>query len=506
MNPGRFFRHFRLRGVQRRVVLIVSGVLLVIHGAGSVWVGTSTRRQVLDQARESTLVAGRMIQTSLLRFMRSPDHALQGYVDRVRSLPSVRGLEIVRGEAILRQFGPGAETQDGAFGRETMSEGREIAALDESRGEPILHQGFPIRFESGCLQCHTGGRVGDTAGAVVLATSVASADARGKGFIATLAGFSVVNVAFLSLLLFVLVRQLVLRPIDRVVAIVGETVGRIEDSAQDQVTSATQLGAGMQEQAATSNEVAAAAREIARHADLVQKAAAEAVAAAEAGRQSLVDAAGGMERIEERTQAVADRILRLSELVGQIQRVTGLIGGVADRSDLLALNAAVEGARAGDAGRGFGVVAGEMRRLAEHVSQSAKEIGDLVTEVQRSTHAAVLSTEEDQKAVREGKRVVASASERFDEIVSRARGSATAGGQIADATQQQSTASEQMAGAIHEMGAGSETVLSVARSFDEWVHRLRAVSDDLKALVGLDAEAPPAADPPGGPRGPRARA
>src|SRR5688572_2092053 len=86
---------------------------------------------------------------------------------------------------------------------------------------------------------------------------------------------------------------------------------------------------------------------------------------------------------------VADAITKLNQDLREVSKIAQVINQVAERSDLLALNAALEGTKAGEVGRGFSLVAAEMRKLAEHVSQSARDIARIVEKVHESGHEAV---------------------------------------------------------------------------------------------------------------------
>ncbi len=111
--------------------------------------------------------------------------------------------------------------------------------------------------------------------------------------------------------------------------------------------------------------------------------------AVELARQVMGQVVGGITDIRSESKAVADAILTLNEDLQQVSKIAQVINAVAERSDLLALNAALEGTKAGEVGRGFSLVAAEMRKLAESVSQSAQDIGRIVERVQESGDEAV---------------------------------------------------------------------------------------------------------------------
>jgi len=123
-----------------------------------------------------------------------------------------------------------------------------------------------------------------------------------------------------------------------------------------------------------------------------------------------------MTRIGEKTENAAEVINALKVYSTEIDKIVGMISAIADQTNLLALNAAIEAARAGDAGRGFSVVAEEVRKLAEQSAQSTKEITDLIKNVQINTEKAVSYMDENKKEVQSGQKFANSAGEKFDNI------------------------------------------------------------------------------------------
>ena len=134
-------------------------------------------------------------------------------------------------------------------------------------------------------------------------------------------------------------------------------------------------------------------------------------------QKAMSDTFQAMEEIKLSTQTTAKRILALEEKSRSINEVVDMIKEIADQTNLLSLNASIEAARAGEAGKGFAVVAGEIRKLAENVVTSAKEIKDLITEIQSSTQASVMSIDEETKKVEKGVTLLNNAGKVSDEVV-----------------------------------------------------------------------------------------
>src|SRR5688572_32064917 len=131
---------------------------------------------------------------------------------------------------------------------------------------------------------------------------------------------------------------------------------------------------------------------------------------------------------------VADAITKLNQDLREVSKIAQVINQVAERSDLLALNAALEGTKAGEVGRGFSLVAAEMRKLAENVAGSARDIGRIVERVQASGDQAVAKARVGVEASDRGVSVAERAAEVFGQIVELSRGTKEAAQQISVAT------------------------------------------------------------------------
>jgi methyl-accepting chemotaxis protein len=173
-------------------------------------------------------------------------------------------------------------------------------------------------------------------------------------------------------------------------------------------------------QSSAASETTAAMDELAvmfRHtADMAEAAAAQAcqsVALTEEGTRTVARTSVGMASLQAKVGSIAEQMLGLTKQVGHIDTITTLVGELANQSNLLALNAAVEAARAGDHGKGFTVVAAEIRKLADESKQSVERIKELVSEIQRAANAVVLAMEEGTTTVEEGRQLAHTTAEAF---------------------------------------------------------------------------------------------
>lgn len=233
---------------------------------------------------------------------------------------------------------------------------------------------------------------------------------------------------------------------------------RLSSSANEVLAASTQHEASSTEQAAAIHETTAtmeelkhASAQIAENAGSVARVAEETLGAARSGRGAIGEFIQAMQQIRNDGMAVADSITKLSKRVERIGTVVEVIDEIADRSDLLALNAALEGSRAGEAGKGFSIVAAEMRRLAENVLESTKEIKNLITEIREATAAAAGAAEASKQATQSGERLGAVAAQAVEGILSGVQETSDAARVINLATQQQRTATEQVVASMGEI-------------------------------------------------------
>lgn len=233
----------------------------------------------------------------------------------------------------------------------------------------------------------------------------------------------------------------------------------------------------------TTGELARSAREIAVNAQRVSELARETLGAARVGRDSSEGFMAAMVQVREGNQAIADSVVRLNKRVQQVGRIIEFINGIADKSDLLALNAELEGNKAGEVGRGFSLVAAEMRRLAESVMQSTREIGGLIDEIRDATNAAVMATEAGVKATDAGGALAQKVGEGLSLIVDYANQSADAMQSISLATSQQQSGTDQLVGAMAEIVQSTEATGVAAREMLVAHDQLIALARDLEQTV-----------------------
>ncbi|WP_106768846.1 methyl-accepting chemotaxis protein [Paenibacillus faecalis] len=210
----------------------------------------------------------------------------------------------------------------------------------------------------------------------------------------------------------------------------ADTIGQVKGSTEmgfyvsDMIKEATlSVSADSNEQkemirvsSSTVNDVVIAIRHISGSADEAAEAASESSSKATKGQESILEAIGRMEETNSTVHSLVDIMSRLEESSRKVASFVSIIREISEQTHLLALNAAIEAARLGDDGRGFSVIASEVRNLAEQSSQSAKQVTQVVTEILKETAQAVDSTKVVAEQVDDGLRVVNEAGSSFEFI------------------------------------------------------------------------------------------
>jgi methyl-accepting chemotaxis protein len=245
--------------------------------------------------------------------------------------------------------------------------------------------------------------------------------------------------------------------------------------AMEQLASAIeQISKGAQEQSkgvektlTNVKEVSASVVQVSSSARAASDAMTAAGAAAQKGEQKAQQTVGGMEKIKEAIGVASEKVTRLGEQSGEIDKIVATIDDIAAQTNLLALNAAIEAARAGEQGRGFAVVADEVRKLAERSLGATKEIADLIIGIQKGVSEAVKAMEDGNHEIESGYKLAADAGASLTEIVSQAE---KVGRQV-----------EQISGASTGLTKLSEELLKVAEEISSVVEENTAATEEMAA-------------------------
>ncbi len=250
----------------------------------------------------------------------------------------------------------------------------------------------------------------------------------------------------------------------------------LSGASADQEHVINQQAAYAQQIAATFEELSRTAEQISSSTEVVESSARRTHEAVAEAMAVVAQVVAGINDIRMESKGVADAIVGLNQDLQQVSKIAQVINQVAERSDLLALNAALEGTKAGEVGRGFSLVAAEMRKLAESVSASARDIARIVEKVQDSGNEAASKARVGMATSDRGVEVAEQASSVFQRIVELARGTSEAARQITIATRQQRQSSEQAV-------QGARNVAELVKQGVDATGRTTRIAQDLQSVA-----------------------
>jgi len=295
-------------------------------------------------------------------------------------------------------------------------------------------------------------------------------------------GITVAGIVVAAILAFFLSR-LLSHQIGSAVQHIQSSSSELQTAANQQTTVSREQAASMSEIATTIKELVATARQIAESAQRVAGIAEETARGARTGDQTLQNAQEAGANIRGQVDLIVSHMLDLGRKSQQIGGILEVINELAEQTNILAINASIEAAGAGDAGRRFGVVADEIRKLADRVSGSTKDIKTLIEEIRGAVHTTVMATESGSKAVDVGTRQFGDVSAAFQQIIRLVETTTEAAREIELSTKQQTTAVEQVNEAIGSMAqASKESEVSSTQTL-QTVTELTGLSRDLARLI-----------------------
>jgi methyl-accepting chemotaxis protein len=274
-------------------------------------------------------------------------------------------------------------------------------------------------------------------------------------------------------------------------------IGEVKSSAETMASASQELSASSEQmtkeitgQTSRSTQIATATEQMSQTVVDVAKNATSIASSATDTAKTAKDGGAIVSKSVEEVQAIARSVSDSARTIGalgekskQIGEIVGVINDIADQTNLLALNAAIEAARAGEQGRGFAVVADEVRKLAERTAKSTSEIAGMINGIQEEVEGAVKSMDEATRQVEVGVKYTEQAGGALDTIVTSVGQLHSMIQQIASATEEMSSASEQVSGDIQAIANSSNEMSSGAAQISQSSADLAKLATDLHIIV-----------------------
>jgi len=283
----------------------------------------------------------------------------------------------------------------------------------------------------------------------------------------------------------------------KMVASLRQVMDKVNQSSQELLSSSSQLNSNAVSTAESSNKVVAQAVTVATASEEMSTTSIDianncheaancsnlASEAAQAGAEIVRDTVEGMNRIAEKVRGSSEVVRQLGARSEQIGEIVGTIEDIADQTNLLALNAAIEAARAGEQGRGFAVVADEVRALAERTTRATREIGEMIKNIQNETRQAVIAMEEGVEEVGKGLTGAARSGQALETILQQANDVTLQISQIATAAEEQTATTRGITNNIQGISETVQVSDQSAKEISIASGRLSALSYELRDLV-----------------------
>ena len=271
---------------------------------------------------------------------------------------------------------------------------------------------------------------------------------------------------------------------------IAHTSEQVASSAVELQSNSVQMATGAEEVAAQAETVATAGEEmsvtsgdIAQNCHMASEGSQLASAAAVSGARVVNETIAVMDSIAGRVRSSAKAVESLGSRSDQIGEIVGTIEAIADQTNLLALNAAIEAARAGEHGRGFAVVADEVRALASRTSRATREIGEMIKAIQKETKGAVIAMEEGVSEVAKGSEKAADSGRALEQILKRINDVSSQIHQVAIAAEEQTATTSEISNNMQQI---TEVVARTSRGAQESASAAKLLSvlaEDLRRIV-----------------------
>jgi len=261
-------------------------------------------------------------------------------------------------------------------------------------------------------------------------------------------------------------------------------------SAAEILSTVTEISTGTAETSTSVSEITTTVEEVRQtsvisnqKAQLLLDSSQRAATSVDKGRESIKEVIVSMKKIDAQMGIISDTVLKLSDQNRTIGEITTSVADIADQSNLLAVNAAIEAAKAGEHGRGFTVVAQEIRSLADQSKKATAQVKEILNEINKSVNQAVGVTEQGSRTVEEGRNLVTQCGEVIELLAENVEETAQASIQISSSNQQQMAGMEQVVPAMENIKIASQQNVTGIKQAQTAAHELNTLGQNLKEII-----------------------